>query len=60
MESFFSSRQTERTRRKVYRPRDRQAKSEVFHYIERFYKPTRRHSTLADVSPMASETAQEA
>lgn len=59
MESFFSSLKTERTARKVYRSRE-QARSDVFDYIERFYNPTRRHSTLGYVSPVEFETAQEA
>jgi putative transposase len=54
MESFFSSLKTERTARKVYRTRD-DAKSDVFDYIERFYNPTRRHSTLGYLSPVAFE-----
>jgi putative transposase len=45
MESLFSSLRTERTARKVYRTRDH-AKADVFDYIERFYNPKRRHSTL--------------
>ena len=45
MESFFSSLKTERTASKTYRTRD-QAKADVFDYIERFYNPRRRHSTL--------------
>jgi putative transposase len=59
MESFFSSLKTERTARKVYRSRE-QARSDVFDYIERFYNPTRRHSTLGYVSPIEFEKAQEA
>ena len=54
MESFFSSLKTERIARKTYRTRD-QAKAEVFDYIERFYNPTRRHSTLGYLSPMDFE-----
>lgn len=54
MESFFSSLKTERTARKVYRSRD-QARADVFDYIERFYNPRRRHSTLGYVSPVAFE-----
>jgi len=54
MESFFSSLKTERTARKVYRTRDH-AKADVFDYIERFYNPTRRHSTLGYLSPMEFE-----
>ena len=59
MESFFSSLKTERTARKVYRSRE-QARSDVFDYIERFYNPTRRHSTLGSVSPINFEKAREA
>lgn len=55
MESFFSSLKTERTARKTYRTRE-QAKADVFDYIERFYNPKRRHSTLGYVSPMEFET----
>jgi putative transposase len=54
MESFFSSLKTERTARKTYRTRD-EAKADVFDYIERFYNPTRRHSTLGYLSPMEFE-----
>ncbi|WP_183658027.1 IS3 family transposase [Brucella daejeonensis] len=54
MESFFSSLKTERTARKVYRTRDN-AKADVFDYIERFYNPKRRHSTLGYLSPMEFE-----
>ena len=54
MESFFSSLKTERTARKTYRTRD-QAKADVFDYIERFYNPKRRHSTLGYLSPVEFE-----
>lgn len=54
MESFFSSLKTERIARKTYRTRN-QAKTEVFDYIERFYNPTRRHSTLGYLSPIDFE-----
>jgi putative transposase len=59
MESFFSSLKTERTSRKVYRSRE-QARADVFDYIERFYNPRRRHSTMGYVSPINFEKAQEA
>ena len=59
MESFFSSLKTERTARKVYRSRE-DARSDVFDYIERFYNPTRRHSTLGYLSPVQFEKAREA
>jgi putative transposase len=54
MESFFSSLKMERTARKVYRSRD-EAKADVFDYIERFYNPKRRHSTIGYLSPMEFE-----
>ena len=54
MESFFSSLKTERTARKVYRTRD-DARADVFDYIERFYNPRRRHSTIGYLSPMEFE-----
>ena len=50
MESFFSPLNTERIGRKTYRTRNH-AKADVFDYIERFYNPTRRHSTLGYLSP---------
>jgi putative transposase len=54
MESFFSSPKTERLARKIYRTRDA-ARAEVFDYIERFYNPTRRHSAIGYLSPVAFE-----
>jgi putative transposase len=55
MESFFSSLKTERiTGRRMYRTRD-DAKADVFDYIERFYNPKRRHSTIGYLSPMEFE-----
>jgi putative transposase len=54
MESFFSSLKTERVRARVYRTRD-QARADVFDYIERFYNPRRRHSTIGYLSPMEFE-----
>lgn len=56
MESFFSTLKTERTNRKRYESRNA-ARADVFDYIERFYNPTRRHSTLGNVSPVAFERA---
>ncbi|MNY84350.1 hypothetical protein D3C78_05010 [compost metagenome] len=53
-ENFFSSLKTEHTVRKVYRSR-KQARSDVFDYIERFYKPT-----LGYISPIKFEEAREA
>jgi putative transposase len=54
MESFFSSLKIERTAAKTYRTRD-QAKADVFDYIECFYNPRRRHSTLDYLSPIDFE-----
>jgi len=54
MESFFSSLKVERVARKIYRTRD-QARADVFDYIERFYNPRRRHSTIGYLSPMEFE-----
>ena len=54
MESFFSSLKVERVTGKVYRTRD-QARADVFDYIERFYNPKRRHSTIGYLSPMQFE-----
>jgi len=56
MESFFSTLKTERTNRKHYRTRNA-ARADVFDYIERFYNPIRRHSTLGNVSPANFERA---
>jgi putative transposase len=54
MESFFSSLKTERTAARTYRTRD-DAKADVFDYIERFYNPRRRHSTIGYLSPIDYE-----
>ena len=54
MESFFSSLKTERVDRRVYRSRA-EAKADVFDYIERFFNPRRRHSTLGYISPIEFE-----
>jgi putative transposase len=54
MESFFSSLKTERVGRKVYRSRD-EARADVFDYVERFYNPTRQHSTIGYKSPIDFE-----
>lgn len=58
MESFFSSLKTERCHRKVYRTRD-EARADVFDYVERFYNPRRRHSTIGYMSPAEYERAAE-
>lgn len=50
MESFFSSLQIERVHRRIYATRE-EAKADLFDYVERFYNPRRRHSTLGYLSP---------
>ena len=40
--------------KKIYRTRA-QAKADVFDYIEYFYNPNRRHSTLGYLSPIDFE-----
>ncbi len=54
MESFFSTLTTERCHRRAYRTRA-EARADIFDYIERFYNPLRRHSTLGNSSPVAFE-----
>ncbi len=54
MESFFSRMKDDRTSRCRYRTRD-EARADIFDYIERFYNPRRRHSTLGGLSPMEYE-----
>jgi putative transposase len=56
MESFFSTMKTERCGRTHYATRQT-ARADVFDYIERFYNPTRRHSTLGNKSPINFERA---
>ena len=56
MESFFSSLKVERVHRRLYATRD-QAKADVFDYVERFYNPRRRQSTLEYLSPVEYENA---
>jgi putative transposase len=56
IESFFSTLKRERPSHRHYENRD-EARAEVFEYIERFYNPRRRHSTLGLVSPDEFEKA---
>ena len=58
-ESFFAALKTERCRRWKYRTRD-QARADVFDYIERWYNPRRRHSSLGYLSPVQFEEQAEA
>lgn len=54
MESFFSRMKDDRISRCRYRTRD-EARADIFDYIERFYNPRRRHSTLGGLSPVEYE-----
>jgi putative transposase len=56
MESFFSTMKTERCHRTHYITRQ-SARADIFDHIERFYNPTRRHSTLGNKSPINFERA---
>jgi putative transposase len=53
-ESFFQLLKRERIRRRIYTTRD-DARSDVFNYIEMFYKSQRRHSSAAGLSPVEFE-----
>ena len=55
MESFFSSLKTERTSPQTSIATRDDARADVFDYIERFYNPKRRHSTIGYLSPVAFE-----
>lgn len=57
MEVFFSTLKQEHCYRKQYRTRD-EARADVFDYIERFYNPRRRHSTLGQVGSDQFERAR--
>jgi putative transposase len=54
MESFFSTLKLERANRRRYHTRD-EARADLFDYIERFYNPRRKHSTLGYISPVEFE-----
>jgi putative transposase len=54
MESFFSTLKIERIYRKKYVTRE-DVRADVFDYIEMFYNPRRRHSTLGQISPAEFE-----
>jgi putative transposase len=56
MESFFSTMKIERCHRTHYATREA-ARADIFDYIERFYNPIRRHSTLSNKSPINFERA---
>ena len=54
MESFFSSLKRERVHRRKHWSRD-EATADIADYIDRFYNPKRRHSSLGGVSPVEYE-----
>jgi transposase InsO family protein len=56
MESFLDTLKTEWTQHRSYRTR-REAKTDIFFYVEGFYNRRRRHSALDYVSPHAFERA---
>jgi putative transposase len=58
MESFFSTLKIERTNRRRYRTRD-EARADVFDFVERFYNPRRRHSTIGGISRVEFERQAE-
>jgi putative transposase len=49
-ESFFSNLKKEKIRRTVFKTRE-EARQALFHYIEMFYNPKRRHTSNDRVSP---------
>lgn len=53
-ESFFSTLKIERIHQRTYATRDA-ARADIFHYIEQFYNPVRRHSSLGNLSPSSFE-----
>ncbi len=53
-ESFFATLECERLDRRTYRTHA-QAKLDLFQYIEGWYNPHRRHSSIGNQSPMAYE-----
>ena len=53
-ESFFATLETELLDRTVFENRD-QARLQLFDFIEGFYNPRRRHSTLGYLSPLRFE-----
>jgi putative transposase len=57
MESFFASLKKELTHHEDYQTRA-QARASIFEYIETFYNPKRRHSSLGYVSPAEYEQAR--
>ncbi len=54
MKRFFSLLKTVWLARRTFCTRD-ETRAEVFDYVERFYNPIRRHSTLGYLSPIDFE-----
>lgn len=57
-ESFFQLLKRERIRRRAYPTREA-ARQDVFHYIEMFYNPKRKHTNNGLLSPVDFETRQQ-
>ncbi len=55
MESFWSTCKTDTQLDRLILPTRREAELAIFDYIETFYNPTRRHSSLGQISPVAFE-----
>lgn len=56
MESFWSTLKTDTALDTAIAASRRHAELAVFDYIESFYNPTRRHSSLGQISPVPSIT----
>ena len=59
MESFFHSLKVEQVHDRRYRTRE-EARADIFEYIETYYNPIRRHSTLDYLSPRDFENRKAA
>lgn len=59
MESFFHSLKVEQVHDRRYRTRE-EARADIFEYIETYYNPIRRHSTLDYLSPRNFENRKAA
>ena len=58
MESFVSTLKIERVNRRGIHKTRKEAKADMFDYIECFHNPRRRHSTIGYVSPAVFESMQ--
>lgn len=56
-ESFFATFECERIDRRTYRTHT-DARMDLFQYIERWYNPRRRHSSIGNQSPISFEAQQ--